>query len=190
MKVIHRFFYRCHQPHPASWLRRSAGRPAKLGNSSQSSKHSRLPGRDQVGHGYRPICTSTGLPALSAGRSHDRQKADILYLDPPYPGVTGYETYGVLDSVLAGEMIRPKRSLWSTPQFTLQLLNLLDAAAGIPLWIISYGSVGTSLRQVMALVEEYRPARAVTIAYPHLQAIARQEVSDINREHLIIAERS
>ena len=117
-------------------------------------------------------------------------QVDILYLDPPYPGVTGYETYRVLDSVFAGHMIRPKRSLWSTPQFTLQLLNLLDAAADIPLWVISYGNVGTSLDQVMALVEEYRPAQAITIAYPHLQAIARPEVSDLNKEYLIIAQRT
>lgn len=115
-------------------------------------------------------------------------QADILYLDPPYPGVTGYETYWVLDSVFAGHVIRPQRSRWSTPQFTLELLHLLDAATHIPLWIISYGSVGVQIQQLVALVEEYRPAKALTIAYPHLQAIARQEVSQANREYLIIAQ--
>lgn len=118
-------------------------------------------------------------------------QTDILYLDPPYPEVRGYEeSYGVLDSVFAGEVIRLRRSLWSTPQFTLQLLNLLDVAEEIPLWVISYGSVGTSLSQVLALVEEYRPAFTLTVAFPHLHAIARQEVSEENKEHLIIAQRT
>ena len=114
-------------------------------------------------------------------------QADILYVDPPYPGVTGYETYRVLDSVFAGRIVRPKRSAWSTPQFTLQLLNLLDVAGDIPLWMISYGSVGVTLDQLLDLIEAYRPAEARTIAYPHLQAIARPEVAQANREYLIVA---
>jgi hypothetical protein len=114
-------------------------------------------------------------------------QVDILYLDPPYPGVTGYETYHVLDCVFAGRLLHTKRSLWSTPQFTLQLLNLLEAADPIPLWVLSYGSVGVTLRQILDLVELYRPARAITVAYPHLQAIARPEVADANREYIIVA---
>lgn len=116
-------------------------------------------------------------------------EVQVLYLDPPYPGVTGYETYSVLDSVFAGRVVRTERSLWSTPQFVLQLLNLLDAASDIPLWIISYGSTGVSLHQLLGLISEYRPAQALSIAHPHLQAIARQEVSAQHREYIIIAER-
>lgn len=116
-------------------------------------------------------------------------EVDILYLDPPYPQVTGYETYWVLDSVLAGQIVRPKRSLWSTDKFTLQLLSLLEEAQEIPMWILSYGSVGVTLEYLLDLVEEYRPARALSLPMAHLQAIARPEVAEANREYLIIAKK-
>ena len=116
-------------------------------------------------------------------------QAQILYIDPPYPGVTGYETYRVLDSVFAGQFLWPKRSPWSTSRFTLRLLNLLDIAGDVPLWIMSYGGRGITLTQLLDLVQAYRPAEAITIAYPHLQAIARPEVAEANREYLIIAAR-
>ena len=132
------------------------------------------------------------LAYLSDARDLVKQwasRSDILYLDPPYPGVTGYETYHVLDSVLAGYIVPRKRSPWSTSQFSLQLLSLLDVAQEIPLWVISYGSVGVDLGQLLDLIRAYRPARAVIIDYPHLQAIARREVAEANKEYLIIAER-
>lgn len=115
------------------------------------------------------------------------RQVDVLYLDPPYPGVAGYETYRVLDSVFAGQVVRPSRSPWSTSRFTLQLLNLLDAAQEIPLWVISYGSVGATLKQLLDLVQAYRPARALAIPFPHFQFIARQEVAEANEEYIIIA---
>jgi len=114
-------------------------------------------------------------------------EAQILYIDPPYPFVTGYETYRVLDSVFAGQQLWPQRSPWSTARFTLQLLNLLEAAEEIPLWVISYGNRGVTLEQLLDLVQMYRPADALSIAHPHLQAIARPEVSEANREFIIIA---
>lgn len=116
-------------------------------------------------------------------------QADILYLDPPYPGVTGYETYHVLDSVFAGQLVPRNRSPWSTAQFSLQLLNLLDVAQEIPLWVISYGNVGVTLRELIDLIEAYRPVRTLSIEYTHLQAIARPEVADANREYIILARR-
>jgi len=114
-------------------------------------------------------------------------QVDILYLDPPYPGVTGYETYHVLDSVFAGRLVPYQRSLWSTAQFSLQLLDLLGKAQEIPLWVISYGSVGTTLKEILGLVEAYRPAEAIVVEYAHLQAIARTEVAEANREFIILA---
>lgn len=129
------------------------------------------------------LCDAQDLVEEHAGQT------DILYLDPPYPGVTGYETYHVLDCVLEGKLLQTRRSPWSSSQFTLQLLNLLDAATEIPLWILSYGSVGVTLQQILDLVEAYRPAQAITVAYPHLQAIARPEVAEANREYVILAQK-
>lgn len=140
--------------------------------------------RGIFGNGHENLTHCCDAQELTEEWAHE---ADVLYLDPPYPGVTGYETYRVLDSVFAGQVVRPQRSPWSTAQFTLQLCNLLDAAAEIPLWIISYGSVGVSLPQLLGLIEEYRPATALTMAFTHLQAIARPEVAEANREYLIIA---
>ncbi len=115
-------------------------------------------------------------------------QADILYLDPPYPEVTGYETYWVIDSVLAGKLIRQDISPWSSAsQFTAHLHQLLEQAETVPLWLISYGNVGTTLAYLLEVVRSHRPgARAVTVAFPHLQALARTDVSDANKEFLII----
>lgn len=95
----------------------------------------------------------------------------------------------MLDSVFAGQMVPYQRSPWSTALFALQLLDLLGKAQAIPLWIISYGSVGTTLAEVLALVEAYRPAQVIAIEYPHFQAIARPEVAEANREYIILARR-
>lgn len=137
-------------------------------------------GHENLAH----LCNAQELTETWAG------EVDILYLDPPYPGVTGYETYRILDSVFAGQIVHPVRSPWSTSQFTLQLLNLLDAAQEIPLWVISYGSVGSTLDRLLTLIEEYRSARALAIPFPHFQAIADQEVAEANEEYIIIARRN
>jgi hypothetical protein len=114
-------------------------------------------------------------------------QVDILYLDPPYPMVTGYEAYHVLDCVFAGRMLPRRRSAWSSPQFVYELTNLLEAAQSIPLWILSYGNVGVSLPFLTDLVEEFRPVTTLAVSYPHLQAIALQETADRNQEFILIA---
>lgn len=113
---------------------------------------------------------------------------EIMYLDPPYPEVRDYEKlYRPLDSVFAGKMLPAVTSPWSTSRFRPQLLRLLEAAQPIPLWVISYGSVGVTLSELLDLVQEFRPAKAITLPYPHLQAVARQEIAQANREYIIVA---
>jgi len=141
-------------------------------------------GYDQFANGHENLAHLEDAAALTEQWAH---QVDILYLDPPYPGVTGYETYHVLDSVFAGRLVPTQRSVWSTARFSLQLLDLLGKAQEIPLWVISYGSVGTTLKEILGLVAAYRPAQAVVVEYAHLQAIARTEVAEANREFIILA---
>ena len=138
------------------------------------------------GNGHENLAHLEDAATLTEQWAHE---VDILYLDPLYPGVTGYETYRVLDSVFAGQSVPYQRSPWSTAMFSLQLLDLLGKAQAIPLWVISYGSVGTTLAEVLAPVEAYRPTQVISIESPHLQAIARPEVAEANREYIILARR-
>ena len=108
--------------------------------------------------------------------------ADVVYLDPPYPGTTGYDkAYAVLDALLADE-----RPAGRAPG----LDELLDAAAAAPLVMLSYGGPTVTLDALTALVARHRPVRrALAIPYAHLRSVATEENNAKNREYLILASR-
>ena len=109
-----------------------------------------------------------------------RTAADVAYLDPPYPGTTGYgRTYAAVDALLgdAGPSGSPP-----------SLDELLDAAREIPLVVLSYGGPGQTLDSVVPIVERHRPVlRALEVPYPHLRAIAEEATRAKNTELLILA---
>ena len=106
--------------------------------------------------------------------------ADVLYLDPPYPGTTGYtKTYAVLDEMLGDvDGTRPEPSLEA----------LLESAAHVPVMVLSYGGPTVTLETLTALVGQHRNVvQAVAIPYPHLRSVARKETSREDREYLVVA---
>lgn len=112
-----------------------------------------------------------------------RQPADVLYLDPPYAGTSRYETEYALVDELFGDTGPPEH-----PPPTLD--ELLEAAAAIPLLVLSYGGPTLSLTELEALVARHRPVvRALAVPYPHLRSIASDRKNRQNREYLIIASR-
>ena len=108
--------------------------------------------------------------------------ADVVYLDPPYPGTTGYgETYAVLDALLGD---RPAAGAVPT------LTDLLEAAADIPWLVLSYGGPRLTLDAVAELVGRFRTVeRALAIPYPRLRAIAKEATNAASREFLVVARR-
>jgi SAM-dependent methyltransferase len=110
-------------------------------------------------------------------------RADIVYLDPPYPGTTSYDReYGPLDALLGDE----DRTAVTPPT----LDELLTAAANVPLVVISYGGPGQDLDKVVATVGKYRPLlSAAAVPYPHLRSIAGEERNAKNKEYIVIAGR-
>ena len=109
-----------------------------------------------------------------------RTVADVVYLDPPYPGTTRYgPSYRLVDALLGDE-------LGAAPAPSLD--ELLEAAAHVPLLVLSYGGPGLALADVTAIVRRYRPnRRALSIPYPRLRAIAKEETNARSSEFLIVA---
>ena len=107
-------------------------------------------------------------------------KADVVYLDPPYPGTTGYSaTYGPLDALLGDP----------GPHGAAPMLDdLLVAAAPVPYLVLSYGGPTATLLTLTAQVARHRPVLCVlAIPYPHLRSLAKEETNVRNEEYLIIA---
>ncbi|MEI6665931.1 MAG: DNA adenine methylase [Chloroflexota bacterium] len=107
--------------------------------------------------------------------------ADIVYLDPPYPGTTGYHTaYGVLDELLGDTPI--------ASAVPLSLTDLLQAAEHIPLLVLSFGGPRVTLDQLREQVGQHRDVlRAIAVPYPHLRSVASEAHRVANRELIIIA---
>ena len=106
-------------------------------------------------------------------------KADVLYLDPPYPGTTGYEReYRVLDEML-GDVPAA-----SAPPY---LDDLLAAADRVPLLLLSYGGPSLTLSELTDRVSRHRPVlRALAVPHVHLASIARRDQGD-RFEYIILA---
>lgn len=109
-------------------------------------------------------------------------EADVVYLDPPYPGTTSYvKEYSVLDALLGDE---PSGSAPPTVD------DLLDAARHVRLLLLSYGGPTVTLEKLVARVGHHRPVRrALAIPYPHLGSIATKEKNATDKEYLILASR-
>lgn len=103
-------------------------------------------------------------------------------MTPPYPGTTSYsKEYAVLDDMLGDGASRG-------PPPTLD--DLLDAARGIPLLLLSYGGPTITLEELVAQVTRHRRVtRSLAIPYRHLGSIASEEKNATNNEYLVIAGR-
>lgn len=112
--------------------------------------------------------------------------ADIAYFDPPYSGVMSYEKeYRVIDQLLEG-VTRP------TSPFTARdgascIDTLLERAAHIPLWVLSFGNAVAGLEELEGKMTRHgRWTKAIAIKYQHLPAVATAEKKSRNREYLLL----
>ncbi len=111
--------------------------------------------------------------------------AEVLYLDPPYGGTLSYEKeYRILDAMLGESM---QTSPYSTEDGLRRFGELLAECGRYPLWVISYGNALADLESVRAVIEQFRPTRAVELAYVHLGAVASLAKREANREFIILA---
>ena len=113
-------------------------------------------------------------------------RADIAYLDPPYPGVMSYEReYKVVDTILEGKS-RPT-SLFTARDGASMIDQLLERAVHIPVWLLSLGNAVVTLDELEAkMISLKRTTRAIEIKYAHLPAVATEEKKATNREFLVV----
>jgi hypothetical protein len=110
--------------------------------------------------------------------------ADVAFLDPPYPAVSGYDrAYAPLRTLLGEETASPASTVPT-------LEEILETASAIPTVVLTYGGRGVTLDSLVARVGRFRRVeRAVAIPFPHLPALARKEHARENREHIVVAVR-
>ena len=88
------------------------------------------------------------------------QKADLVYLDPPYFGSTSYEAnYRILDSILEGRLL-PKYvpSPFNRRETALHcLVQMFEAVDHVPTWVFSFADNpdGFGARQLCELIEDF-----------------------------------
>ena len=128
---------------------------------------------------------------MIGGRGHATQRdareamaaspAAVIYLDPPYPGTTGYGAYGLLDTLLGDDLPAAPAP---------RLADLLDAAVAAPIVVLSYGGPGVTLTDVTAQVARHRQVTSArAIPYPRLRAVAKEHTNATRGAGLVIARR-
>lgn len=107
---------------------------------------------------------------------------DVVYLDPPYAGTSGYSTiYRAIDRLIGDDL---------TAARVPSLDDLLAVSQHIPTLVLSYGGPTVTLESLTEQVERYRKVRhALAIPYAHLRSLAREEKNRANREFIIVATR-
>lgn len=104
--------------------------------------------------------------------------ADVVYLDPPYPGTTRYDNaYEALDHLLADEP--PDRPPPDVDE-------LLEASRHAPCLARSYGGTTSLDELITAVARHHTIVRAIEMPYRHLSSLKRKERSN---ELLIIVRR-
>lgn len=116
-------------------------------------------------------------------------EADVAVLDPPYAGTLDYSTaLRAVDEMLAGEVVTPERSVFSSDGWSAALDRLFEAAAHIPVWALTFGNVATDLDALVAQVRRHRPhVTAQAIDYAHLSSLASEASRARNQELIVIA---
>jgi adenine-specific DNA methylase len=116
-------------------------------------------------------------------------EAEVVYLDPPYAGTSAYEqSLRILDSILAGEILKTEKSVFSSRKAKQALERLFDACRKFPVWVLSYGNQGIPLDDLIDIVRKFRQDISVEeIKHAHLTGLASKEHRERNREYVIAA---
>jgi len=113
-------------------------------------------------------------------------KADVLYADPPYPGVMSYEKeYKVVDEILEGAS--RKTSPFTAKDGANMLDGLFERARHIPIWVLSLGNAVVQVDELEAKMTKHgRRTKAIALKYQHLPAVATAEKKRDNKEFVVI----
>jgi hypothetical protein len=113
-------------------------------------------------------------------------EADVVYFDPPYPGVMSYEKeYKVIDEILEGAT-RPT-SPFTAKDGAGMIDGLFERALHIPIWLLSLGNAVVTLGELEEKMHRLgRATKAIEIKYTHLPSIATAEKNNDNREFLVV----
>jgi len=113
-------------------------------------------------------------------------EADVVYFDPPYPGVMSYEReYKVIDEILEGTS--RKTSPFTAKDGANMLDGLFERAVHIPIWILSLGNAVVSVEELEAKMAKHgRRTKAIALRYQHLPAVATDEKKATNKEFVVI----
>lgn len=116
------------------------------------------------------------------------QSGDVLYLDPPYPATSNYETANrTLDAVLFNSDPAQQPSVSPFSKGTPALEALLDLAQQSTCWVLSYGNRVVTLDELTTLVKRVAPHRTVyseARKYTHMAHVSKNTQ---NQELLVIA---
>ena len=107
--------------------------------------------------------------------------ADVVLLDPPYGGTTGYAAaYAAIDALLGDSAdARPPT-----------VDELLDASRASPWVVLTYGGPRTTRDDLVRTVARHRTVvEAHAVPYRHLAAIASKEKNASNQEFVLLARR-
>lgn len=150
---------------------RSAMHPERVLRDARSVNKAVLPGRATVSN-------ADAFEFLNAA------EGDVVYLDPPYGGTTGYDrTFALLDEFLG--VTPPGPSAFSSGRPPLD--DLIDACRHVPVLVLSLGNAAQDDVAVRALVRRHRKlVRFLDIPYPHYKALATERKSRANREFLAL----
>lgn len=120
------------------------------------------------------------------------QKADLVYLDPPYFGSSTYEAnYWILDCILEGHWL-PKlpASPFNQRETALHsLIQMFEAADHIPVWIFSFADNpdGFTTRQLTQLIGDFdRAVKMVPIEHRWSVATTEDHYEQGAKELLMI----
>jgi len=144
------------------------------------------------------------LPKINAGvfsngQSNEAHKGDVLeflsgvdgdicYMDPPYAGTQSYErAMKPLDELLNGGPLKVTPNPYSSEPPEVTLPKLFEAAAHIPILVLSYGNKAIDLTGLMDLMRKHRPnVTGEAIQYQHCTGLASAESKKNNQELLVI----
>ncbi|MEZ4651958.1 MAG: hypothetical protein R3E97_24790 [Candidatus Eisenbacteria bacterium] len=148
-------------------------RPGKLWELAQSINAGVFQGNAEV----RKVSVLDALPDI---------RADVAYLDPPYPGVMSYEKeYKVIDELLEGSA-RPN-SPFTAKDGANMLDGLFERAQHIPIWMLSLGNAVVGIEELAAKMAKLgRRTKPIEIRYQHLPAVATAEKKATNLEFLVV----
>ena len=113
-------------------------------------------------------------------------KADIAYLDPPYPGTRSYEAeYKTLDAILGDES--RSVSAFSRKAGARMVDELLKRALHIPVWVLSFGNAVNELHDLEEKMRALgRETRTTTVRYAHKESVASRDKTEENLEFVVV----